>query len=199
MHFLYALTCAITLCCAAQSAAASDPIQNNPRLVELFQQDQGDRKGYPNTALPHKQIAARDEERREEVLALLSKAEVRTAQDYFYSALIFHHGQTNDHYRLATSLAWMAATLEPTNKDYLWLTASSWDRMMLKRGKPQWYGAQERRNEQGQQQGFEPIDETAVSDEERARFQVKSLAQHREQPDQPARIQAAESVAKPKQ
>jgi hypothetical protein len=199
MQFLYVLTCALTLCCATVSAAAADPIPNNPRLVELFQQDQGDRKGYPKTALPHKQIAVRDEQRREEVLALLSRAEIRTAQDYFYAALIFHHGQNNDHYRLATSLAWIAATLEPTNKDYLWLSASSWDRMMLKRGKPQWYGAQERRNEQGKQQGFEPIDETAVSDEERARFQVKSLAQHREQPDQPARVQAAESEEKPKQ
>jgi hypothetical protein len=199
MHFLYSLTCAIALCCAVQSAVAADPVQNNPRLVELFQQDQGDRKGYPKTALPHEQIKVRDEQRREEVRTLLSRAEIRTAQDYFYAALIFHHGQTNDHYRLATSLAWIAATLEPTNKDYLWLSASSWDRMMLKRGKPQWYGAQERRNEQGRQEGFEPIDETAVSDEERARFQVKSLAQHREQPDLPARIQAAESAEKPKQ
>jgi len=188
MRFLYSLTCMIILCCATQSAEAGAEIQSNPRIVELFHQDQGDRKGYPNTALSHEEIKARDEARRQEILAMLARAEIKTAQDFFYSAVIFHQGQTNDHYRLGTSFAWIAATMEPTNEDYLWLTASSWDRMMLKRGKPQWYGAQEKRNAEGRQEGFHPIDESAVDDDERARFQVKSLAKLREQPDQPARV-----------
>jgi hypothetical protein len=159
---------------------------DNPRLVVLYQEDQDDRHGFPNTKRSYEEINQRDEARRQEILALLARGKVRTAQDYFYSAVIFHHGQTNDHYRTASSLAWIAATLDP-KPDYLYLSASTWDRMMLKRGQPQWYGDQEIRDKDGKRTGFYPINDTAVSDEERARFQIKPRARLVAEPDQKAR------------
>jgi hypothetical protein len=159
---------------------------DNPRLVVLYQEDQEDRHGFPNTKRTYKEINERDEARRQEILTLLAQGKVRTAQDYFYSAVIFHHGQTNDHYRTASSLAWIAATLDP-KPNYLYLSASTWDRMMLKRDQPQWYGVQEKRDEHFKQIGFYPINDTAVTDEERVRFQIKPRPRLMAEPDQPAR------------
>lgn len=164
---------------ACTASFADEAIQNNPRIAELLEQDQADRKGFPNTTLSWKEINVRDEARREEILSILRKGQLRTAQDYFFSAVIFHHGQTDDHYRLATSLAWIAAAIEPNNKDYLWQTASTWDRFMVKRGRPQWYGIQPKINDEGEIEGRYPIEEGVVSDEERARFQVKPLSEIR--------------------
>jgi hypothetical protein len=184
-----------TFCCLllviAFAAHAADPptkryFPDNPRLVMLYQEDQDDRHGYPNTKRPYKEINERDEARRQEVLAMLAQGKVRTAQDYFYSAVVFHHGQTSDHYRTASSLSWIAATLDP-KPEYLYFTASTWDRMMLKRDQPQWYGAQEKRDENGKQTGFYPINDTAVTDEERVRFQIKPRSRLVAEPDQQPR------------
>ena len=100
--------------------------------------------------------------------------------------MIFNHGQTNDHYRTAASLAWIAATLDPKPK-YLYETASTLDRMMVKRKQPQWFGVQEKYDENFKQIGFYPINDTAVSDEERVRFQIKPRARLMAEPAQPAR------------
>ncbi|MGH8178823.1 MAG: hypothetical protein ACREV5_21400 [Steroidobacter sp.] len=169
-------------------ASAAERVQNSERIAELLAQDQMDRKGFPNTALSWKEINVRDEARREEILSMLKEGKVRTGQDYYYSAVIFHHGQTDDHYRLAASLAWIAATIEPENKDYLWQTASTWDRFMVKRGRPQWYGIQPKINDEGEVEGRYQIDEGAVTDEERARYQVRPLAEIRELKNGSARV-----------
>jgi hypothetical protein len=182
--------CCLLLTLAFAAHAADAPLKryfpDNPRLVVLFQEDQEDRHGFPNTKRTYDEINERDEARRQEIQALLARGKIRTAQDYFYSAIIFHHGQTNEHYRMASSLAWIAATLDPKPK-YLYETASTWDRMMLKRDQPQWYGVQEKRDEHFKQIGFYPINDTAVTDEERVRFQIKPRARLMAEPDQPAR------------
>jgi hypothetical protein len=59
--------------------------------------------------------------------------------------------------------------------------------MMLKRDQPQWYGVQPKHDENFKQIGFYPINDTAVSDEERVRFQIKPRARLMAEPDQPAR------------
>jgi len=184
----FSLCILVVVAFAAHSAQAQTKryFPDNPRLVVLYQEDQDDRHGFPNTKRSYEEINERDEARRQEILALLARGKVRTAQDYFYSAVIFHHGQTNDHYRTASSLAWIAVILDP-KPNYLHLSASTWDRMMLKRGKPQWYGVQEKRDDKGKQFDFYPIDDTAVTDEERVRFQVKPRARLMAEPDQPAR------------
>jgi hypothetical protein len=180
----------LLLVLASAAHAADAPTKryfpDNPRLVVLYQEDQDDRHGFPNTKRSYQEIYDRDEARRTEVLSLLANAQVRTAQDYFYSAVIYHHGHTNDDYRTASSLAWIAATLDP-KPDYLYLTASTWDRMMLKRDQAQWYGVQEKRDKDGKRVGFYPINDTAVTDEERVRFQIKPRARLMAEPDQSAR------------
>jgi hypothetical protein len=186
MRYLLCLTLLLAIGVHAADTSTKRYFPDNPRLGVLFQEDQDDRHGFPNTKRTYEEINERDEARRQEILALLAQAKVRTAQDYFYSAIIFHHGQTNDHYRTASSLAWIAATLDPKAK-YLYESASTWDRMMLKRDQPQWYGVQPKHDENFKQIGFYPINDTAVTDEERVRFQVKPRARLMAEPDQPAR------------
>jgi hypothetical protein len=186
VRYIFCILFVLALGAHAAGAPTKRCFPDNPRVAVLFQEDQDDRHGFPDTKRTYEEINQRDEARRQEILALLARGKLRTAQDYFYSAVIFNHGQTNDHYRTASSLAWIAATLDPKPK-YLYETASTWDRMMLKRGKPQWYGVQEKRDDKGKQIDFFPIDDTAVADEERVRFQIKPRARLMAEPDQPAR------------
>jgi hypothetical protein len=205
---MQSVTCFLLLVLAgfvglAAGAPSKPRFPDNARLLVLYQEDQEDRHGFPNTKRSYTEINQRDEARRQEILALLAQGNVRTAQDYFYSAVIFQHGQTNEHYRTASSLAWIAATLDP-KPDYLYLTASTWDRMMLKRDQSQWYGVQHKHDETGKTVGVYPINETAVNDEEREHFQVKTLARLLAEPEQPARwppedaATPSNSQAKPK-
>jgi hypothetical protein len=186
MRSIGCLLLALTFAVHAADAPTKRYFPDNPRLAVLCREDQDDRHGFPNTKRTYEEINQRDEARRQEILALLARGKLRTAQDYFYSAVIFNHGQTNDHYRTASSFAWIAATLDPKPK-YLYETASTLDRMMVKRNQPQWYGVQETRDENSKQTGFYPIDDTAVTDEERVRFQIKPRDRLIAEPDQPAR------------
>ncbi|MGC3981420.1 MAG: hypothetical protein QM808_09190 [Steroidobacteraceae bacterium] len=162
-------------------AAEPASFTNNARLSQLFEEDQDDRRGFPNTKLSYKEINVRDEARRNEVLAMLKRVELRTAQDYLYAAVIFNHGQTFEHYRMSTSLAWIAHELEPENTTYAWQTAASWDRMMLRKNRPQWYGVQTRRDEKSNLV-LQDLDESAVSDAERAMYNVKPLEELKKSP-----------------
>lgn len=162
----YVCSWLLVIAFAAHSADAPTKhyFPDNARLVVLFHEDQDDRHGFPNTKRSYEEINERDEARRQEILAMLAQGKVRTP----------------------SSLAWIAATLDPKPK-YLYETASTWDRMMLKRDQPQWYGVQEKRDENFKQIGFYPINDTAVTDEERVRFQIKPRARLIAEPDQPAR------------
>ncbi|HEY0685803.1 MAG TPA: hypothetical protein VGD45_25910 [Steroidobacter sp.] len=138
-------------------------------------------------------LLQRDEQRRAEVLALLAAGQLRTGHDFFCAAVVFHHGQTLDHYRMATSLAWMGMTLDPSNKDHLYMVASSWDRFMMKQNKPQWYGTK-CVYESGRPTVLYPVDEDAVTDEDRARFDLKPLAVMRSQLGAPIRLSGGTST-----
>lgn len=136
------------------------------------QSDRSNTRGKPwNEA-----ITRRDEIRRSKVLVLLKSGQLRTATDFYNAALIFQHGKSVDDFRLAYSLAWTAYTMRidtegVPRQEAAWLTAAAWDRMMIKEGKPQWYGTQYERDKVTNQPGNQyPIDKDAVSEEERRRF-----------------------------
>jgi hypothetical protein len=177
------LTLLLLACLGSIAVSAAERVQvdDNARVAQLFAEDQEDRRGFPNTKLTYKEINVRDEARRDEILGMLRRTEIRTAQDYFYAAVIFHHGQTFEHYRMSASLAWIAHELEPGNSTYAWQTASSWDRMMLKKDRPQWYGVQAHQDDQ-KRLVLSNIDETVVSDEERGMYNVKPLSELKAKP-----------------
>jgi hypothetical protein len=176
-------------CSVAFPDNANDAMSDNPRLSAIYEEDQADRISWREKKIDDATILLRDESRRTEIKRMLAAAQVRTAHDFYRSALIFHHGQTADDYRLATSLAWVSMTIDPANKDYAYLAASTWDRFMLKQGKPQWYGTKCRRESEraGAAELF-PVDETVVTDSDRARFDLKPLGVIRTHIGEPIRL-----------
>lgn len=177
-HALLSLAVYFILYCSnALSSESHDGPGDHPRLIALLDQDQADRVSWRMKKIDADTLLERDRTRRAEVKRMLEAAQVRTARDFYGASVIFHHGRTIDDYRLATSLAWISMTLEPTSKDYAYMTASTWDRLMIEEGRPQWYGTKCRHEAADPRQDeLHPVDEAAVSDLERARFDLKPLA-----------------------
>lgn len=161
----------MTLMSAAASAADAPPA--NAALRALKEQDQAARSGG---AIDWKKVTEDDTARRAEVTKLLALGALATSEDYYHAALIFQHGQQADDIRMAFSLATIAIKLDPDNKQAKWLSAASWDRILMQLNKPQWYGTQFRKeNTPGSKFELYKVDETAVSDEDRKALNVPTL------------------------
>jgi hypothetical protein len=168
---------------------APEALADNPRLSAMLHEDQADRISWKEKKMDSTTIIARDENRRSEIKRMLAAAEVRTAHDFYCAALIFHHGQVVDDYRLATSLAAVSMAIDPTNKDYAYMTASTWDRFMVSQNRPQWYGTKCRHEPDASgKDELHPVDETAVTDSDRARFDLKPLEAMRAHIGEPIRL-----------
>jgi hypothetical protein len=85
--------------------------------------------------------------------------------------------------------------IEPTNKEYVYLTASTGDRFMKEQGKPQWYGTK-CRPVAGSTSKDElyPVDETAATDSDRARFDLKPLEVMRAHMGESIRLSGVDST-----
>lgn len=169
---------ALLVCAGSALAGAEAPKSDNLRLTHLYEQDQSDRK--PGTSLNGDQIVAHDENRQKEVLAIMREGGMATADDYFHAAMVFQHSNAPDDNALAYGLAVTAARIDPGNKMAKWLSAAAWDRALMRRKKPQWYGTQFVKNFTTGKWELYQIDETAVTDEDREKTGVPSLARQRE-------------------
>lgn len=168
--------CAIDLVVASntpKAALASDRPVANPALQALMEQDQAARSGG---TIDWKKVTEEDTVRRAEVMKLVASGALMTADDYFNAALIFQHGQQPEDIRMAFSLSTIAIKLDPENKRARWLSAASWDRILMQLDKPQWYGTQFRKaHAPGSKFELYKLDETAVTDEDRKVLNVPTL------------------------
>ena len=165
---------AVLLTIALVSTAAE--MTDHPQLRRMYDDDQRDRREGPveSRCLLN---AACDKERQVATLEILKAGGLRTANDYFHAAMIFQH---SDDTALAYSLASIAAKIEPNHKVAKWLAAAAWDRTLMRKNKPQWYGTQFRRTAEGKWELY-LVDETAVTDEDRLKVGVPALAESRKQ------------------
>src|SRR5215467_8827651 len=82
----------------------------------------------------------RSKRRRERVVALYARGALRSAQDFYYAALVLLYGEDVAHFDLARTFAKRAATLGEARS---WsVIAAAWDRSLLARGRPQRFGTQ---------------------------------------------------------
>jgi hypothetical protein len=148
---------------------------DNARLLTLVNEDQADRQhiGHHTDQARVAEIIAHDAARRNEVRAMLAAAQL-------VSAAAFQHGADAEDYRIAFSMATLAVEIDPGRVGARHLIGMSWDRLLLKLGKPQWYGTQSHWNEDSQQWELEKMDENAVTDEERYRLALPSAVLARE-------------------
>ncbi|MEO8316406.1 MAG: hypothetical protein ABI645_16630, partial [Pseudomonadota bacterium] len=94
------------------------------------------------------------------------------------AALVMQHGDTVEEIRLAHSFASIASAIDPLDRSARWLKAASWDRMLLRQKKPQWYGTQYVQDSTGKVV-LDKIDESAVTDADRTEMAVPTLADAR--------------------
>lgn len=151
-------------------------VESNAALARLMAEDQADRKPAAGD-VDWSVVGPRDDARRAAVLRMLRNGEVRTASDYFAAALIFQHGETVEDIQMAFAMASAGRAIDPTIKQLKWLSAAAWDRILMRRGKPQWYGTQYTMNEATKRMELYVVDESAVTDKERAELGVPSLAE----------------------
>jgi hypothetical protein len=90
------------------------------------------------------------------------------------------HGDTLEEIRMAHALATIAASIDPLDRSARWLKAASWDRLLLRQKKPQWYGTQYVRQGNGKW-ALGQMDESAVTDADRIELAVPTLAEIKKQ------------------
>ena len=162
---------AILMACLAFGVSA-ETAADNARLTKIFSEDQAARITRP---IDWAKVGAQDKAHRKEVLALLSAGEILTSNDFYHAAMVLQHADTTEDYQLAFSLSRVSATLDPSNEKARWLSAASWDRILMSKGVPQWYGTQYHNPVPGGPSELYKIDESVVTDAERAAMKVPSL------------------------
>jgi hypothetical protein len=166
----------LTVLAIISSTVQAEKLIDNLRLSAMYAEDQRARTTKP---IDWSKVAPMDKAHQDEALKLLSAGKVRTANDYFHAAMLFQHGNSTEDYQLAYSLARLSVALNPSNKRALWLSAASWDRILMSKDVPQWYATQYRRPSPEAPMELYKVDESAVTDEERAALNVPSLQQAR--------------------
>jgi hypothetical protein len=169
---LLVIVISLVLCSCATAPGPDEP-PPNARLMQLFEVDQSARTGAG--AIDWSALKTQDAERRAEVMQMLRSGQLRHVVDFSNAALIFLHGETADDIRLAFSFAWIARSLAPEFKEYN-MPATAWDRILMFENQPQWYGTQYTTNDKGRIELYR-VNETAVTDTERARMGVPPLSE----------------------
>lgn len=174
---------------AGCAASRRDQVPNNADLSRLHAEDQAD----PNRSVvdlsswpagvalplfpPH---IADDMARQAAVDSVLAAGGARTADDFYHAAMVMQHGAPASRILRAHELTAQALELDPDHVRARWLFAASQDRYLHQHelGQPQWYGTQYQCDSEGRRQYF-PVDTTRVSDAERVRLGVPTLAEQR--------------------
>ncbi|NBW11669.1 MAG: hypothetical protein EBR82_26920 [Caulobacteraceae bacterium] len=166
---------ALSTSAVAQEAVA---LSDNPRMAQIFQEDQAIREGISAARRPDRafveRMHAEDAARRAEVRTLLDQGELRSAEDFRKAAFVFQHGVQPDDYLLAHSLAVVAASLGADGA--AWIAAASLDRYLQMKGEPQIYGTQTIARS-GEAPIADPYNRDLVPDSLRTAMGVPTLAE----------------------
>jgi hypothetical protein len=163
---------ALLLTVAGQCAAA---VRSNPELAGLKAQDQADRTAGANK-IDWNIVSKHDAARRDKTLQLLDAGEIRSAEDFYNAALIFQHGDSIQDTQLALALATASARMDASNQQASVLMAQAWDRILVKSGKPQWYGTQFARSKTTGKWELYPTDPSAVTEAQRTAMGLPTMA-----------------------
>jgi hypothetical protein len=158
-------------------ASSDEPVSE---LARMYKQDQTDRMelGPSPRADKWKKLAENDNLHHERVLELLKQDKIQSADDFYYAAMIMQHGSTPSDYTLAHILAMAAA--QKGNKDAIWLSAASFDRLMLSAKQPQVFGTQFFSDRGAPLKLNEPCDSQLISDSVRKHFNVPTINENLE-------------------
>lgn len=152
----------------------------NPKLAELYDQDQADRNTPVVDQIDWTKVAPRDEARRKRVDEILAHGGAKAADDYYHAAMIYQHGDSPGEIQRAHDLAVKAVELDPTHDAAKWLAAASEDRKLMYEHKPQKWGTQYKKVD-GKWIVW-PVDPT-ITDAQRDAWNVPPLAEAQAEAD----------------
>lgn len=153
---------------------------DNSELRMMYEADQADRTPGQGEEIDWPRVMIADSTRRARVREMLDSNLVRTADDYYHAAMVFQHGNDTTSARMAHELAATAVELDSTHENAKWMTAAAWDRYLMRKGEPQWYGTQFVKDTADEPWRLYDVDTTRVTDEDRIRLGVPPLAESRE-------------------
>jgi hypothetical protein len=157
----------------SEEEKAVEIIEHNPELQTMHDEDQADRRPESGE-IDWDVVLVRDSIRLSKAYEIVESNKISTSVDYYNLAIIFQHGYDTVASGMAVQMMEKAIELDSTiNK---WLLAAAIDRDLQRRGKPQIFGIQFSKNENGTWELYE-IDTTKVSDAKRKEYGVASLAE----------------------
>lgn len=117
---------------------------SNKRLINLFESNQklryqSQEQDWGNKIFL-KRLQNQESQAKKEILQLLKKGKIKTSDDFYRAAWLFHHSSNFRHYALAVALAstsWLMG--EPWGKN---LFATTMDRFLLSIRQPQYFTTQ---------------------------------------------------------
>ncbi|HEY9793590.1 MAG TPA: hypothetical protein V6D22_24540 [Candidatus Obscuribacterales bacterium] len=149
-------------------------------LAKMFEQDQADRK----TILTHPQpgqweiISAHDKQHHDRILELMRQDKLKSADDFYYAAMIMQHGSDTKDFSLAHIFAMAAA--QKGHKLAPALSALSFDRLMLSVGQPQIFGSQSCSEANAPYKLTEPMQLDLITDSIRKEFNTQTIPEAKE-------------------
>ncbi len=152
----------------------------NQELLSLYQSDRTEHANQAKLNTPeYKAMRARDRQRRQRVMEIVSQEELSSAEDFYHAAWIMNHGDTPEDAENAYRLALRSSELG--YRPARWLTAASYDRWQMYQGKPQKYGTNYIYD--GRQDRLWDID-PSTTDEERQAWDVPPLTEQLRKADE---------------
>lgn len=192
--FIALMALACTVSSAGIVGAQSHEEHDNAEIARLFEADQSIRADIKPEQCKDPSFVTRliegDRARRDRTRSLLFMGKLRTANDFYYAAFVFQHGNSADDYLLAHSLA--LASASRVKKDAAWIAAATLDRYLQSIGQKQIYGTQYL-NSRETGPTMDPYDRKVVPDALRASLGVPLQA---EQEERLARLKATGTLTK---
>jgi hypothetical protein len=176
----------VTIIAAALIVAAS-PVASQTgtpvtEMARIFEADQAARDNIRPEQYKDRdfitRMIAQDKARRIRTAELMRQGKLISADDLYYAAFIFQHGDEPNDYLLAHSLAVAATALG--KKDGAWIAAATLDRYLQAIGQKQIYGTQYR-NSPATGPTMEPYDRTLVPDALRRTLDVPAQVEQQKQ------------------
>lgn len=155
------------------STVANAQVTSNEELRKMVSADRLEREA---ASVDWSVTDSNDKARASRVMEMLAAGKIETAEDFYNAGVIFQHGDSPDDFKLAFSFATIAARLAPEHRAPKWLAAAAWDRYMMGKKLPQWYGTQSQFFKETGKTSLYPLLADAVSDAERSEASIPPLA-----------------------
>lgn len=167
----------ITLLWTLLAIGLTNAQSDNTELADMYRLDQKDRT---SGTIDWAKLTHRDSLRRVRLRELLNADKLQTANDHYHAAMIFQHG--NDTIASGMAIQRMEKAIQSDSTMNKWLLAAAIDRDLMRKGKPQIYGTQYIMDAStGNKFALYQIDTTIISDHVRRAYNVRTLAEQREE------------------